>query len=398
MADGSRIWRPGRARGRAGRLAASLVATLAAAGMMSLPLAAGAAARPAPAAAVVTGELHGVSCSSAGACMAVGDHLSVSGGLGGTLTERWNGADWSVVPSPSPRHFPHAGAELDGVSCVSASDCLAVGWHLFSNSSPRRLPLADRWNGTAWSQVNAPLPSGSFSTSLAAVSCTSATNCWADGVSDSATLTEHWNGTRWSIVPSPNPSPSNGNLLSGVACPAASECWAVGLTTPSSGTGSLTEQWNGTRWSVRSTPSSANGRLAAVACARLAPCLAVGQDDSGFALGQMWNSSRWIAEKPVKPSGATTSDLDAVSCPSDACVAVGQYKAGGPVVSLAEGWSGTTWGVEPTPNPAGATFTFLQGVSCASLNNCWAAGEWGSSSGTHTLTEHWNGHAWSIVA
>ena len=40
------------------------------------------------------------------------------------------------------------------------------------------------------------------------------------------TLTEHWNGTAWSIVTSPNAS--QGNVLSGVTCTSASDCWAVG--------------------------------------------------------------------------------------------------------------------------------------------------------------------------
>jgi hypothetical protein len=123
-----------------------------------------------------------------------------------------------------------------------------------------------------------------------------------------------------------------------------------------------------------------------------------GTGDSSFALGQLWNGSKWLAEKPVRPGGVTGSTFEAVSCPGPACVAVGNDIAAGPVVSLAEGWSGTKWTVEPTPNPGGAQFTFLQGVACTSGPNCWAAGEWGSPTGPRTLIEHWNGSAWSITA
>jgi hypothetical protein len=199
-------------------------------------------------------------------------------------------------------------------------------------------------------------------------------------------------------VPSPSPNPQNGSVLAGMACPAAGECWAVGLTAPSSQTASLTERWNGTKWAVVATPSATDGQLAAAACATGSACLAVGNDDSGFALGQLWNGSKWLAEQPARPTGVTGSAFGAVSCPGPACVAVGSDIAAGPVVSLAEGWSGTNWTVEPTPNPSGAQFTFLQGVACTSGRNCWAAGEWGSPTGPRTLIEHWNGSAWSITA
>ena len=165
----------------------------------------------------------------------------------------------------------------------------------------------------------------------------------------------------------------------------------------SSGTASLTERWNGRKWAVVTTPSSTDGQLAAAACATGSACLAVGKDDSGFALGQLWNGSKWLTEEPARSGGATGSAFEAVSCPDTACVAVGDDVTAGTVVSLAEGWSGTKWTVEPTPSPSGAKYTFLQGVACTSGRNCWAAGEWGSPTGPRTLIEHWNGSAWSMT-
>lgn len=405
MADIPRIWRPGRPGSRAARAAAVALLTAAAVAGASLSPAAGAVSRPAHSAASMAGELHGVWCISPTDCIAVGNHFSEAHGLGEALIERWNGSTWTVMPSPSPVHFPHSGAELDGITCVSATDCLAVGWHLVSHSDDRQLPFSVRWNGSKWSQVHAPFPAGSFGTSLFAVSCASATDCWAGGVSslgvppDTITIAEHWNGSKWAIVPSPSPNPQNGSLLAGMACPAAAECWAVGQTSPSGGTASLTERWNGTKWAVVTTPSSADGQLAAAACSSGTACLAVGNDDSGFAAGQVWNGSKWLAEQPARPGGVTGSAFAAVSCPGAACVAVGNdVTAGSPVAALAEGWSGTKWTVEPTPNPSGAQFTFLQGVACTSGRNCWAAGEWGSPTGPRTLIEHWNGSAWSVTA
>ncbi len=399
MPDISRIWRPGRLRSRAARVAGVTLLTAAAVAGTSLAPAAGAVSQPEHSAAAMAGELHGMWCASASDCVAVGDHFSQQGGIGEALIERWNGATWSVVPSPSPAHFPHTGAELDGVTCVSATDCLAVGWFLFSHSQNRELPFSVRWNGSKWSQVHVPGAAMSASDALSAVSCVSATDCWASGRVDLRTLTEHWNGSKWAVVPSPSPNPSNESVLAGMACPAAAECWAVGITVPSNTLGTLTERWNGTKWVVVTTPSSTDGQLATDSCSTGSACLAVGNDDSDFALSQLWNGSRWLTGKPVRPAGVTKSAFAAVSCPGTACVAVGNdVTAGSPVVSLAEGWSGTKWTVEPTPNPAGASFTFLQGVACTSGSNCWAAGEWGSPTGPRTLIEHWNGRAWSVTA
>jgi len=68
-------------------------------------------------------ELDGVSCVSATACTAVGSYSS-GGANTRTLVESWDGANWSVVPSPSPAPSYN---QLDGVSCVSAAACTAAG-------------------------------------------------------------------------------------------------------------------------------------------------------------------------------------------------------------------------------------------------------------------------------
>ena len=85
-----------------------------------------------------------------------------------------------------------------------------------------------------WSVTPSPSPLGPANGNLAGVSCVSETNCFAVGsyfaFSTEKTLVERWNGTSWSIVATPNlnPSGSNSNGLSGVACPKTASCYAVG--------------------------------------------------------------------------------------------------------------------------------------------------------------------------
>src|SRR4029077_12475331 len=105
---------------------------------------------------------------------------------------------WSVVPSPDGGAF---GDVLGGVSCVSAAACAAVGSYATKDGTART--LVESWNGARWSVVPSPNP-GTGDDALESVSCVSATACTAAGMHVNRTLIESWNGARWSVVPSPN--------------------------------------------------------------------------------------------------------------------------------------------------------------------------------------------------
>ena len=325
--------------------------------------------------------------------MAVGNRTS-----GGSLTEHWNGTKWSVVSSPNPSGS--SGTTLRGVACISAKSCLAVG--SYNNSShTATLPTAESWNGTKWSVVTVPVPSGQADAVLASVSCAAAGNCQAVGGSGTGadnqnTLAESWNGSKWTIVPSPSPVPGKPNYLASVACPATTECWAVGLDFAVSEGAGLTEKWNGSKWSAVTTPASKGGELDGDGCFSKTNCMSTGIGDNLFVIGQHWNGSKWAAATPVNPSGAASSDLTAVSCPGgSACQAVGNNSD---KTTLAEGWNGTKWAIESTPGISGSSFAGLAGVACTSASNCWAVGENIGSSATDPLIEKWNGTSWSVAA
>jgi hypothetical protein len=98
-------------------------------------------------------------------------------------------------------------------------------------------PLAEAWNGSTWTIQSTPGPANSQGSSLAGVSCTSASSCTAVGDYQSSsipnfgmsqTLAEVWDGTSWSIPTTPDPSSTGQNLLSGVSCGASNACTAVG--------------------------------------------------------------------------------------------------------------------------------------------------------------------------
>ena len=334
------------------------------------------------------GGFRGVSCTSASACVAVG-------GLSGTaFAGEWNGTSWSVQQVPSP---PNGSATaLAGVSCASASACTAVG--LYYNGTPYTQALAEAWNGSSWSVQKVPSPK--LGGSLNGVSCTSASACTAVGNDGNQfSLAERWNGTAWSIQATPNVRGLHTPLY-GVSCTSATLCTAAGRYFTGSTGIPAAERWNGTKWSVQKVPAPRTTNSAAlngVSCTSAGACIAAGSD--GAALAEAWNGTSWSIQPITTPPGTLGSRLTSVSCPSaSACTAVGDYaaNAGNTRVPLAEAWNGTSWSILPAPaNPSTSSGggTFLTGVSCTSPSACIAVGYDGSG----TLAESWNGTSWSIL-
>jgi len=173
------------------------------------------------------------------------------------------------VPAWNFACSPNVGAssnQLNGVAAVSASDVWAVGYAYPSASTGVSQTLTEHWNGTSWNVVSSPNV-GSDDV-LNGVAVVSATDIWAVGYADSSssgilqTLTLHWNGSSWSVVSSPSPGTST-NQLTAVAVVSASDIWAVGNTfnTSFSNFETLTEQWNGTSWSVVKSLSDGTGTV-----------------------------------------------------------------------------------------------------------------------------------------
>lgn len=342
--------------------------------------------------AALLNDLTSVACSSETQCFAVSN--------ASTQIVQWNGSTWSAAASPS---VPD-GSALFGVSCASTI-CFAVG-SAYINS--QNALLIEEWNGTAWSVVTSPAPAGASFLELKAVSCATPTSCLAVGSyelgQNTDVLIERWNGTSWSIATSPKfLTPASGELLD-VSCSGASDCTAVGdarqgAKKPSL---SLVEHWNGTSWSTVSSPNAdpKSDFLYGVSCSSSASCLAVGFTGGGLATSatiESWNGTRWsvVATPQQTPSNSTLSE---VSCPTPTtCFGVGQYvSATGAASALIERSGPTGWSVVAVPKPAGVRTATLAGVSCVSVTACFAVGQTGGSLGK-PLIERWNGKTWSIT-
>lgn len=168
-----------------------------------------------------------------------------------TLVEHWNGAVWSVVPSPN------AGLDdfLDGVAVVASNDIWAAGRTHVGGADQT---LIEHWNGTAWSLVPSPNPSAP-SAQLLDIMVSAPGDIWAVGNYTNntpalQTLVEHWNGTTWTIVNSPNPGV--GANFTSVAGDAADNVWAVGYYFDANQSNTLVEHWDGTTSMIANSPDA----------------------------------------------------------------------------------------------------------------------------------------------
>jgi hypothetical protein len=347
------------------------------------------------------GRLTGVSCVSATSCIAVGYSVDFSTGLKQTLVESWNGTSWGQVGSPDPGTSDNV---LAGVSCLSATSCIAVGSQTASNQQT----LVESWDGTAWSVV--PSPSRPGTSGLDGISCVSASSCTAVGSSTatakavSKTLIETWNGSTWSIVPSPNNSSGQPNYLSSVSCPTATFCVAGG---------SQAQVWDGSTWSIVYSLGGYSGAgLSGVSCPSASSCLVAGWSrDSNkipHTVAYVWDGTAWAAA-PAPQHQVLEDTLSGVTCQSASfCTAVG-FHTSGPfshelTQTLAESWNGSTWSVVPSPSHfqnGAENYSALGAVSCLSASSCTAVGNWEADAADNdaeqSLVESWDGSAWSLV-
>ncbi len=309
-------------------------------------------AAPLPAGA--GGGFFDVSCVNGSDCWAVGAVLGVAGNGNptGTLIENWNGASWSIVPSPTPTDPGVVGAVLQGVSCASASSCVAVGFSTDSNGENLR-GVIEQWNGSVWSLAPAADTGQPFD-QLSGVQCVASDDCWAVGNAGPAQqnpnflpifpnaagdqgLIEHWDGASWSVIPSTTEPGPNGGYLYGVTCVDVADCWASGATTDTSGmaSGLLLQHWDGASWTdvSGSVPDATTpGILSNVTCISSVQCWAVGSlgpfgggGGGNFrpqAIIENWNGSSWSIEP--SPDVTALSFLDTVNCiRAVGCVAAG---------------------------------------------------------------------------
>jgi hypothetical protein len=244
------------------------------------------------------------------------------------------------------------------------------------------------FNGTSW--VRVPMAKASRVNKVAVLSNT---NVWAVGqqTNDKFSQIQHFNGTVWSVVSSPHFT--NGESLTSLKAISASNIFAVGNFLDSlKNRTPLIEHFDGTKWSVVSVPHITGGELTDIAVVSPSDMWAVGAVSGATTqaaltlhlIGQQWSRV-----------SAPAAGLQAVTALAGNNVWAAGAQLGRSTVI--EHWNGTAWKIVTSPNTGSGSL--LNSISAISPNDIWAAGcsNCGDVGGSApALLEHWDGTGWSI--
>jgi hypothetical protein len=303
------------------------------------------------------GTLNSVSCQSFGNCVAVGQYATANGYQGFIVTEK--AGVWSQgVRAPLPGDAVDSSiTSLYSVSCVTITTCVAVGQYKNGSTVHDNQGLIVWESAGHWTKaMTAPLPAkakANFITQLDGISCPSWGNCVAVGQYVNTNparrpmiLTE--SGGVWvSSVTARLPLDSHYNPWAGlfsVKCTGIGNCVAVGVYQGAHGgqgliIGSINGQWG--RGIVAPLPSGYSyavnsAQLLSVSCIGLGYCQAVGfftagQINRGITISERhggWGNST-LTPHPANAVAPYYEGLNAVSCNTIQvhCSMVGQYQA-----------------------------------------------------------------------
>ncbi len=389
-------------------------------------------------------SISSISCPSTTSCFAAGQISNGNYPNSGAIFAL-SGGSWSTSFQSSPWY------SIAGISCVSSTDCVATGLWSWNSTFASQDGAVLTWNGTSWSvgisvsgaSVSNTMPGSMQDGGATAVSCPTATSCFATG-SEGVIGTQN-GGSTWSqLYFIPRQGGANGANDGITSCVSSEICfWAPGddvvYKTTDGGQAWVPEALPSTfSISMSQTDGPVNG-VNALSCADALDCTLGGNIDStsnssqeGVILstadgGTTWSlvsasptlagmldmacpaGSAWCIWTGASPygseggysgtpaSGATlpgVSDYlwNSVSCPNASdCWIVGQSRTG--TVSI---WATTNGGVSWTSQtpPSGFSLYDQPIISCATSSVCFATG-----GGSSTLMDTTNGGAtWSLVS
>ena len=310
----------------------------------------------------VSQYLWAVACPTSTTCVAVGSMTGVSTCVipadeyNGTpaqtysCTDTYNeillsedaGATWVLQTVPQPTDY----SGLSGISCPTATVCLAVGFSPGGSSSGGVAPevLLSDDGGQSWTLVNlARSAAVSSINGLTGVACASADLCVAVGSGFILLSTD--GGAAWSRANIASSPPAQSALvgLVGVACPLASTCIAVGskgvlLTTDAGQT--WVAPWEDAAYFLVFPGEPEGEEIAGIACPVATSCVLVGFSPDGY-FGPVITAAYVFEASPVPAAitlAAAGNLLGAVT------VSGAVYSAGGLPISGQKLELSTPWG------------------------------------------------------
>jgi photosystem II stability/assembly factor-like uncharacterized protein len=329
--------------------------------------------QPAP---VGTGELGAVSCADATHCWAVGvvgpDDTTTTAAAAATViaATRDGGATWSAQSTGLG-----AVPELDGISCPTVDDCMAVG---STGGVPGTgIVLTTRDGGLTWTQ--GAVPSGAFV--LTGVRCASSTTCLAlisDGTNIWSARTADF-GHTWVQEGNLPPGFSDPRVFS---CTSDGTCLVAGYSPTSTGHGQgaiALSTDGGATWAAAVVPPGL-GVLQDATCPLPTDCVAVGTTSTTVsdvipAIGELVTSSDGGHTWSLSANTPPVDDVFGIACPTaKVCVVVGTLWHGNPAIGAGAVAHSTDGGLTYTTSSTAYAPLSLTALACPSATACVAVG------------------------
>jgi hypothetical protein len=250
------------------------------------------------------------------------------------LIEHWDGAQWTVVPSPNPNGW----SWLNAVAAVASDDVWAVG-------ESRSEAVFMHWDGNEWTIVPSPDDAGK----RFAIAAVASDDVWSSGESrlfgDNTHIFAHWDGTTWTTVANPPLGDAVVDLF-GISAVATNDIWSVGHAQLSQCDDTCinfefaeVQHWDGTGWQYVAGPLTSYGysgfqNVAAQSAQRI---WVTGHDAYGTIVS-LWDGTSWI-NAPSVNGGAGAGFASLTPTPSGDLWAVGAIFAGSQRLTLTARYS-----------------------------------------------------------
>lgn len=347
----------------------------------------------------------GLTASLLAVALTAGALAATGAAVGATAAHGWHS---SAVTAP-PGAATNPEAQLDGIACPSASDCVAGGY--YQNSAGALLPMVATESHGRWlraTKLTLPAIAGRRpQAEVSDVACWAVGSCIAVGQYETTTsvgpgfVASESKGSWGRVTILSLPANAAADPLAqfySAACPAAGSCVVVGSYDNSAGSALavVVSQSHG-KWRQGlevAAPANASGepeaQLIGVACHAAGSCAAVGsyspRSGAGRGMEVIESDGTWHRGTTVVPPPGIEPKLGnfltGVSCWSASCVAVGGYlTAAGQTRPMAVSYASGRWhravalrGVPRGVRPQ--SLTQLDWVACTAAG-CTAVGEYG---------------------
>jgi hypothetical protein len=293
-----------------------------------------------------------------------------------TMTQRFNGTSWAIVPSLNASATGYS--QLTKVDATSSSNVWAIGYDTQAGA------LVHKHNGSNWVAMSGPA-----GVALRGLDVVSPTEVWIAGYAGSAATVARWKNGTWTSRYTQASTGRHLTVFEAIAVDSSGQVWAVGwdrdYNAPGRPVSSLVVHFDGTSWTRETTPNPANrNTLTDVVALANGEVFAVGvaQDTSGGgitprSLMLRRQAGTW-SSLTVPPGEAGSQDqLLSVAAVSPTSVwSVGYYHSpsSGLYEPLLVHWMGNGPLAVSHPSPAITVSALASGVSATSAGNLWAVG------------------------